>query len=1315
MLLNNLKIGTKFGLGISIILLIMIITLLITILSLNKVHDNIALVINESLPGERMTNEMAFQTLKVMDLLLYASITEKNEGFTTAEKVVNEFKKNIRKYKSMHEKRKFKESLQAIIELEEAFDRYYEHGKEMAFVYLTEGIKEGNELIGEFEKASKVLTQSMKNLQQIEIKLTGSSVHNISGAAQNVQYTMFLFSGLAIVFSLIISFILTKGLRNSINKLIELANAVAAGDLSRRLYMTDSTPKNSDEISILSNAFDVMANNLEKRAKIAQSIAVGNLSEELVLLSDKDILGKSFIHMIDSLNVKAIAAEEISNGNLDIDIEVSSETDRFGKSFQIMISSLKKVIDQASAIAEGDFSKEIVPKSEKDKLGIALQKMTYSLREMTIIREREDWLKSGQNQLSEQIRGELDISTLSRNIIIFLAKYLRGQIGCLYILDEKKHELILTGSYAFHKRKDPNAKIQMGQGLVGQAAFEKELISITNIPDDYMRINSATGDSIPGNVVVVPVLYENNLKGVIELGSFDEFSDDKLNFLKRVSENIAIAINSAQSRQKLNALLNETKKQAQELERQQKVLESSNTELEEQTALLKHSETNLKTQQKKLQEANEALKEKKGSLEKQKEIINNKNEALETTQKNLQIQAKELEAASKYKSEFLANMSHELRTPLNSLLILTHVLKENKEGNLTHEQIENLSVIHTSGKDLLNLINDILDLSKVEAGKMAIHIEDVYLKEIENSINMHFRHMAFEKKLDFRVKLAEDLPIIIKSDKKRLEQIIKNLISNAIKFTFKGVITINIYKAPSEATLTQSGLDPSNSIAFSVKDTGIGIPIEKQSQIFGAFQQVDGSTSRLFTGTGLGLSISKELTKLLGGEIQLVSQPGKGSTFTLYLPFHNDPVQTDTQQIPESKSIPSDIRTVIDIQSIPDDRDHLTQNDTTILIIEDDLKFAKILFDQCHTNEFKCIVVTTGEEGIELAEKYMPDAIILDVNLPGIDGWKVLNIVKNNTLIRHIPVHIITVEKDMNDVFTKGAFSYLQKPTTKDQIENIFKKIEDFHKRKIKRLLVVEDDENMRTIIRNLFKNKDLEIIDCTNGHQVLNIMQTDLFDCIVLDLKLPDMHGIDLLKKLDHIEGLHLPPIIVYTSIDLSQEERMQLQRYSKSIIIKGHKSEEKLLDETALFLHMVVNDMPEEKQKIIKNRHNKNHIFQNKRVLIVDDDMRNLFSLANALQKKEIQVLKADSGKLSIEILKKESVDLVLMDIMMPDMDGYETIQKIRQMKDLEKLPIIALTANAMKEDRVKSIEAGASDYLSKPLDLDHLFSMMGIWFNS
>ncbi|ETR73068.1 MAG: GAF sensor hybrid histidine kinase [Candidatus Magnetoglobus multicellularis str. Araruama] len=1056
-----------------------------------------------------------------------------------------------------------------------------------------------------------------------------------------------------------------------------------------------------------------MADNLEKRAQLAQSIAIGDFSKELVLLSDKDILGKSFKTMIDSLKIKAGAAEEISNGNLDIEIEINSENDRFGKSFQIMISSLKSVVDQASAIAEGDFNKEIVPKSDKDKLGNALQKMTRSLREMTLIREKDDWFKSGKNKLSEQMRGEMDILTLSRNIVVFLAKYLGAQIGCLYLYDEYTKQLRLTGSYAFNKRKDTNAIIEIGQGLVGQAAFEKELISVTNIPDDYTRINSAIGDSPPKNIVVAPILYEKHLKGIIEMGSFDIISDDKLNFFRQISENIAIAINSAQSREKMNALLNETQKQANKLERQQMVLEESNSELEEQTTLLKESEKNLKIQQKELQKANESLKEKTQFLEQQKNIIDQKNEALELTQKDLQIQAKELENASKYKSEFLANMSHELRTPLNSLLILAHVLKENKEGNLTQDQVENVSMIHSSGRDLLNLINDILDLSKVEAGKMVINIDTVCLKDIKNNMNMHFRYMAFDKNLDFNIHLSNDLPINIRSDQQRIEQIIKNLISNAIKFTARGGIVIDMHKPSSDITFKQKHLDPSHAIAISVIDTGIGIPIEKQTHVFEAFQQVDGSTSRQFAGTGLGLSISRELAKLLGGEIHLKSKPGKGSTFTLFLPFDSTQSNHPVPTLPNIASTPPEVTQNKESQLILDDRDHLNDNDNIILIIEDDDKFAKILLDQCHAKGFQGIVAATGEQGLEMTEKYMPNAIILDINLPGINGWKVLDILKNSTLLRHIPVHIMSVENESYNHLKTNAFTFLQKPVTIDQIDSVLKNIEFFQKRKIKKLMVVEDDNNLRMIIRNLIENDSIEIMDCASRYQVMNALKTDMFDCIVLDLKLSDIQGIDLLKELDQMEGVHIPPIIVYTSVDLSQEETLELQKYCKSIIVKGHRSEERLFDEIALFLHMIVNDLPEDKQRIIKKIHNKDHIFQNKSVLIVDNDMRNLFSLASALREKEINALKADSGQLSIDILKKESVDLVLMDIMMPDMDGYETIKKIRQINNLKDIPIIALTANAMTEDREKCIKAGASDYLAKPLDVDQLFSMMRIWF--
>jgi len=1337
MFFKNMKTGMKLGLGVAIILLAVITSSFITYLLLNTVHEDIDLVINESLPGERITNDMAFQTLKVLNLLLYSSVTENQKGFKSSEIIVNEFKKNIAKLKNMQVNKDINKILDDIIDLETAFDKYYEYGKEMAFVYLTEGIKQGNELVGAFEKASEELTDKMKNLQNNEILRTGLSVDNIKRSSFRVKNYMLIMNGIAFIFSFIYFFYFTRGFTLSINKVIEFANAIAQGDLTRRLEFKGAEKNKNDEISMLAKAFDTMAESLEDRANIAKAIAYGDLSKKVVLLSDKDILGKSFIVMIESLNIKANAAEEISNGNLDIDLKVSSTKDRFGRSFQIMINSIKNVVNQASAIAEGDFNKEIIPRSNNDKLGNALQKMTYSLREMTKLREYQDWIKSGQNQLSEQIRGDHDIVSLSKNTITFMAKYLNAQIGCLYVYDDQNDILRLSGSYAFNNRKHLNSSIKIGEGLVGQAAFEKEMISITKLPEDYMRINSAIGDTLPKNVIVVPVLYEDRLKGVLELGSIEEFGDNKIDFFKIVSENIAIAVNSAQSRQKMNELLIETKSQAFELERQQKILEKSNQELEEQTLLLKKSEADLKNQQKELTKANNELKEKTHSLETQKEIINQKNIALENTKKDLQKKAKELELASKYKSDFLANMSHELRTPLNSLLILAQSFKENKYNNLTPQQVEYASIIYKSGKDLLNLINDILDLSKVEAGMMTIHVDKIDLKDIANNIERNFKHIVLNKNLEFKIQLSNDLPRFIKSDRQRIEQIIKNLVSNAIKFTSKGKIEINMFKPKKFDNLSHLNLMPDKIFAISVVDTGIGIPEEKQKEIFNAFYQVDSSASRKFGGTGLGLSISKKMAHLLNGEIQFESERSKGSVFTLYLPLNID--EQDNKQDISIVQVNNkqDINNIQDNTNNQDNKnktesiiydyknempDNLVQtnqiknnnnfniHDKIILIIEDDPNFAKILKDQCHLKNFKAITASNGKDGLIFAEKHMPEGIILDIFLPDINGFQVLEMLKDDSNLRHIPVHVISAKENIDETSKLGAISYHKKPVTLEQINNALIKIEELNKRQIKKVLIVEKDVNIRKKIYKLIKNNEIEIIERAEGKQALDIISKEIFDCMILEPELPDISGLNMLKQLEKINDIVIPPVIVYTSLDLNNEEIIEFDKYCNSIIFKDKKSEDQLLDETYLFLHTIVKNLPEEKQRIIANRHNKYSILKDKKVLIVDDDMRSLYSLANTLKEKQINVIKADNGKHALNILNKESdFDIVLMDIMMPVMDGYETIKEIRKQKKFINLPIIALTAKAMKEDRDKCIEAGANEYLPKPIEMESLLSLM------
>ncbi len=945
----------------------------------------------------------------------------------------------------------------------------------------------------------------------------------------------------------------------------------------------------------------------------------------------------------------------------------------------------------------------------------------------------QNWMQSGLGQLNEKMSGDQSIRDLSSKIISTLVKYLNANVGTFYTLNKEFSYLELTGSYAFSKRKSLNDKINIGEGLIGQAALEKELISITDIPEDYLRIKSSLGSSSSTNVVVMPFMFEEELLGVIEIGSFNEITDNQLDFLKEAAEGIGIAINSSIQRVKLKELLEETQTQSEELQTQQEELRAANEELEEKTNVLQQSEEKLKAQQEELEASNEELEEKNDYLEKQKTEIAIKNTALENARLDLEQKAKELEITSKYKSEFLANMSHELRTPLNSLLILSNKLAENKKGNLDPKQVDSAKIIYKSGQDLLNLINDVLDISKIEAGKMNVNITSVDIFEFKTNIIRNFEHVVEQKKIKLLVDITENCPDIVYTDSLRVDQVIKNLLSNAVKFTEKGKITVTFFKPDKNIDLSRSGLIHNDTFAFSVKDSGIGIPEAKQLEIFEAFQQADGSTSRKYGGTGLGLSISREIVKLLGGEITLKSTEGDGATFTVYLPIKTKGTEdkekkltsksqkTAIQQEKTSNALSDEeLNSIINRKDITDekvspsfedDRNKLKKDHKLMLVVEDDPTFAEILFDKCHERNFQAIVAFSGEEGLKLLKQYTPDGIILDIMLPGIDGWTVLETIKADTSIRHIPVHIVSGLDEDITAMQKGAIGFNRKPMSEESFVDIFQKLEDVINRDIKKILLIEDDKVLRMTVKKLLKEDNVELIEASTGKKALELINDSKLDCIILDLGLPDMTGFELLDKLGEQENA--PPTIIYTGRDLEPEQIKKLEKYSSSIIIKGVKSEERLVDEVALFMHQVVKNMKEDKRKTIINLHEKDNVFVGKKVLIVDDDMRNVFALSGLFEDKEMEVLEAENGQEALKKLDQTSdVDIILMDIMMPVMDGYEAMKRIRKMDKFLKTPIIALTAKAMPEDRGKCIDAGASDYLAKPVKEDRLFSMMRAW---
>jgi len=985
---------------------------------------------------------------------------------------------------------------------------------------------------------------------------------------------------------------------------------------------------------------------------------------------------------------------------------------------KIISRPLLQLIDITKKITKnGDYSIRI-PLRRDDEIG-QLYKAFNDMIEVIHKRrdeiERENWLKKGQAELNENLRGDQTLESLGKNIINFLAEYLDAQLGTLYLSD-KDNSLRLTSTYAIPDNDTIPTQIEPGDGLIGQVALNQRFIHLTDCPDNYIHVSSSLGNVVPNQLLLFPLVYNDSLTGVIELATIHSFEPNKLSFLENVTESIAIAITSIQSRTRMAELLRQTQEQTSEL----------------------------KVREEELSQTNEELEDKNRILEDHKIDIEMKNNELQIAQKVVEEKVQELELTNKYKSEFLANMSHELRTPLNSILLLSKLLADNKEGLLSDDDAESAQTIYKSGAELLNLINDILDLSKVEAGQIDLHVNKTKISTLAENMKKTFEPMAKERNLDFIIDISENIPNKIYTDSQRTEQIVRNFLSNSMKFTSKGSITLKISRPEPSKDITimlnQNGLNASKTIAFSVIDTGIGISKDKQKIVFEAFQQADGTTSRKYGGTGLGLSISREFSKLLGGIIRVSSELNKGSIFTLYLPekkksyddnsgdshsFIEDEqdIVHDKQEnnfVEEKKSIDSsriesDKGQKIDAPIIEDDRDQILPEDKSILIIEDDPFFAKLLTNQSRKHNFKVLFADNGELGLQLAEIYLPKAIILDIKLPGINGWKVIETLKKNPYTRHIPINCITGTDDDGQASKKGILTYMIKPVSQSDLDQIYKKVEHVVSKDVKDLLIIEDDTNQAEAIKKLIGNGDVQITVASTGADAIELLGTNKFDCTILDLKLPDISGFELLsiiRQNDTIDFYKMP-VIVYTGKDLAKDEINVLEEYAQLTIIKGEKSSQRLLDETTLFLHRVVSDLQEKQKNIISKLHDRDGILAGKTVLIADDDMRNVFSLKKILTEKNIHVHVAKNGKEAIERLYHEpDINLVLMDIMMPEMDGYEAIQKIREDKKYKKLPIIALTAKAMKGDREKCIRIGANDYVSKPINVEKLFSTLSIW---
>ena len=993
-----------------------------------------------------------------------------------------------------------------------------------------------------------------------------------------------------------------------------------------------------------------------------------------------------------------------------------------------------------NAIALGDYSVEISPKSDRDLLGKALSIMTKNLRDTTNNSLREDWIKTGQAELANAMRGEQDVAELTDQVITYIANYTGAQVGVFYIADEARN-LSLASSYAYQRRKNVPGIIGVGEGIVGQAVKEKKTIMFSNVPEDHISVNCGLGQSSPNNLMVSPILLEGSVKGVIEIGCFGEFDDKTIELLERSNESIAMAISSAHDRVRMQDLLEEAQRSAEELQAQQEELRASNEELEEQTKTISMSEASLKAQQGELQASNEELEEKTEYLQSQKQEILDKNRKIEKSRKQLEDKARELEVSSKYKSEFLANMSHELRTPLNSLLILSEMLSENKEGNLTKKQLESAEIIHRGGQDLLNLINDILDLSKVESGKLTLEIEDIELHHLERSICTQFEPLTQNKDFKFISEIAADLPKTIQTDQMRTLQILKNLMSNAFKFTAQGSVIFRIFVPNSDVVFKQRHLNSQNCIGFSVVDTGIGIEQDKQRLIFEAFQQADGSTNRKFGGTGLGLTISRELCRLLGGELQICSEYNKGSTFSVYLPLLNDgqygnrdllgdhigiaPATSNSISTTSPSSHPHREQNItpltlpavetsgyIESVYIEDDRGIIKPGDKTVLIIEDDKDFSSVLKGISKVKGYKVLLAGDGKSALHLAAKYQPSAIILDLGLPDLDGLKILALFKSDLTTRHIPVYIISAREGQENAKYHGAIGVLKKPTSMEELDKVFTVFDEILKSEPKKLMIIDDDEKHCHSLKLLLENNGIEITEVHSGERAIELMSQIQFHCIVLDLQLPGISGMELLQQMQKSITETLPPVVINTGMELSEEKYSELSRYTDKIILKCSVSNERLLDEVMLFLHQTPLSLPDSQRQAIQMLHNEESFFEGRTLLLVDDDLRNTFALSTVLEEKGLNVIIAANGRKALEALEQnDNIEVVLMDIMMPVMDGYEAMQAIRAQDKYQSLPIIALTAKAMAEDKIKCLEAGANDYMNKPVKMAELLALLKV----
>ncbi|KYH00964.1 HAMP domain-containing protein [Bradyrhizobium sp. DOA1] len=1114
-------------------------------------------------------------------------------------------------------------------------------------------------------------------------------------------------------------------LKNTINTMVDQLNAFA-GEVTRVAREVGTEGKLGGQAQVpgvagtwkdLTDTVNFMAANLTEQVrgivKVVTAVANGDLKQNLTVKSKGEVaaLADTINNMTETLatfadQVTSVAREVGVEGRLGGQANVPGAagtwkdlTGNVNLLAANLTSQVRAIAEVATAVTKGDLTRSIQvdARGEVAELKDNINTMITNLRLTTDVNTEQDWLKTNLAKFTNMLQGQRDLTTVGRLLLTELSPLVNAHTGVIYQVEsEDNPQLLLLASYASDGIYPYQRVLQFGEGLIGQCALDKRPRVVGDIPSDVVPINSALFRVAPKNLVVLPVLFEGQVKAVIELASLVSFTTSQMTFLEQLTDSIGIVLNSIEATMQTEGLLKQSQQLAGELQ----------------------------TQQRELQQTNDQLEQKAQQLAERNVEVERKNQEIEQARRALEEKATELALTSKYKSEFLANMSHELRTPLNSILILGQQLTDNPDGNLSAKQVEFARTIHGAGTDLLNLISDILDLSKIESGTVTVDAEEILTANLLETVGRPFRHEADNRNLSFKIDIDPNLPRSIVTDSKRLQQVLKNLLSNAFKFTAEGEVRLKVGGALGGWGTDHPVLNSAPAvIAFEVSDTGIGIPLEKQKLIFEAFQQADAGTSRKYGGTGLGLAISRELASLLGGEIHLRSSPGKGSSFTLYLPLKYSgptlapraaPAPQQYNQPPALQPAAPDQQQRV-IEQLPDDRLNLEPGDTILLIVEDDPHYARVLVDLARDKGFKVLVAARGAEALELAKQYQPTAVSLDVFLPDMLGWTVLSQLKHNPLTRHIPVQIITLDEDRQHALARGAFSFVNKPTTTEGVSAALTQIKEYARPRRKRLLIVEDNEAERLSIRELLHHDDIEIVATDTGAGALSTLREQPCDCVVLDLRLPDMTGFEVLDQIRNDEALSNIPVVVFTGRELSAEEDAELHTMARSIVVKGVESPERLLDETALFLHRVITELPVEKQRMLEKLNSSDEDLIGKTALLVDDDARNIFALSSVLERRGMKVLTATTGREAVALVESNpEIAIVLMDIMMPQMDGYQTMGVIRENPAFARLPIIALTAKAMKGDREKCLEAGASDYLAKPVNTDQLLLAIRMWLH-